>query len=223
MIVPRINRHFFSNVITGVESILNPAGYTLIICQSEERYEKEIENVETLIANRVGGILISISVETHEVKHLHKAINAHIPIVMFDRVSNKMNVNKVENDDEAGSYETAIHLIEQGYKDFLWMGGPRTSSIYRNRFNGYKKALEENNIDLNKMKCFEATPVLQVAYNYMKELIDNKNIPEVVFATSDYMAMGVLQACQDNGVKVPEDIAVTGYSNEPLQNLYTQN
>lgn len=219
MIVPRINRHFFSNVITGVESILNPAGYTLIICQSEEKYEKEIENVETLIANRVGGILISISVETHDVKHLQKAINAHIPIVMFDRVSDKLNVNKVENDDEAGSYETAVHLIEQGYKDFLWMGGPRTSSIYRNRFNGYRKAIEENNMDINKMKCFEATPVLQVAYNFMNDLIANNDIPEVVFATSDYMAMGVLQACHDNNLRVPEDIAVTGYSNEPFAEL----
>ncbi len=219
MIVPRINRHFFSNVINGVESILNPAGYNLIICQSEERYLKEIENIETLISNRVGGILISISVETQDVKHLQKAINSHIPLVMFDRVSDLLNVNKVENDDEAGSYDTAIHLINQGYKDFLWMGGPRTSNIYKNRFNGYKKALEENNLDISKMRCFEATPVLQIAYDYMKEIITTGDIPEVVFATSDYMAMGVIQACHDSGLNIPEDIAITGYSNEPFAEL----
>lgn len=129
MIVPRINRHFFSNVITGVESVLNPAGYNLIICQSEEKLLKEIENIKTLISSRVAGILISLSIESQDVNHLQKIIDNHIPLVMFDRVSDKLQVNMVENDDVSGSYEMTLHLLEQGYRNILWMGGPGMSTF----------------------------------------------------------------------------------------------
>jgi len=219
MIVPRINRHFFSNAITGVESVLNPAGYNLIICQSEEKLSKEIDNIKTLISNRVAGILISLSVETLDVRHLQKVINSHIPFVMFDRVSDKLNVSRVENDDLSGSYEMTIHLLEKGYRNIMWMGGPRNINIYQNRFDGYKKALTEYGVDFSKQYCFEGTPTIQVALDFMRELLHANQLPEVVFATSDYMAMGVIQACQEKGLKVPDDIAVAGYANEPFAEL----
>ncbi|MCF8358473.1 MAG: LacI family transcriptional regulator [Prolixibacteraceae bacterium] len=219
MIVPRINRHFFSNVITGVESVLNPAGYNLIICQSEENYEKEVENVKTLISNRVSGILISLSIETQNIKHLQKIIKSHIPLVMFDRVNEKLNISQVINDDEAGSYEMAIHLLGQGIKDIMWMGGPRSSSIYRNRYNGYKRALEEHNIFAEEMPCFEGSPTLDSALNYMREFLKSGKCPKAIFCTSDYMAMGTIQALYEKGLNVPNDVAVTGYSNEPFAGL----
>jgi len=219
MIVPRINRHFFSNVINGVESVLNPAGYNLIICQSEEKLSKEIENIKTLVANRVGGILISLSVETQDVKHLLKVINNHIPLVMFDRVSDKLHVSMVENDDVSGSYEMTLHLLEQGYRNIMWIGGPRNVNIYRNRYEGYRKALEKYQINVSEMLSFEGTPTLQVALDYMRDFLNSNNLPEVIFATSDYMAMGVIQACQEKGIVVPSEIAVAGYSNEPFAEL----
>jgi DNA-binding LacI/PurR family transcriptional regulator len=219
MVVPRINRHFFSNAINGVESVLNPAGYNLIICQSEEKLSKEIENIKTLISNRVGGILISLSVETQDVKHLQKVINNHIPLVMFDRVSDKLNINRVENDDVSGSYEMTLHLLEQGYRNIMWMGGPRNINIYQNRYEGYMKALSEYGVDISKQFCFEGTPTIQVAVDFMREFLNNNQLPEVIFATSDYMAMGVIQACQEKGLIIPDDIAVAGYANEPFAEL----
>jgi LacI family transcriptional regulator len=219
MIVPRINRHFFSNVITGVESVLNPAGYNLIICQSEENYLKEVENVKTLISNRVSGILISLSIETHNTRHLQKIINNHIPLVMFDRVSNKLNISQVVNDDEAGAYELVKHLLEQGYKDIMWMGGPRTSSIYQNRYNGYKRALEECNIAVEKMPCFEGNPTLAAALEHMRGFLKRLKCPDAIFCTSDYMALGTIQSLRERGLHVPKDVAVAGYSNEPFAEL----
>jgi LacI family transcriptional regulator len=216
MIVPRINRHFFSNVITGVESILNPNGYTLIICQSDETIEKERQNIKTLIANRVDGILISTSIETTQTIHLEKALNMHIPLVMFDRVSDELEVNKVVNDDESGSYDLTRHLIDQGYKSIMWIGGPRTSSIYRNRFKGFQRALAENNIDSSKMPLFEGKNDLPAAKDFISEFVKVNKLPDAIFAASDMMALGVIQALNTAGKIIPDDVAVAGYSNEPF-------
>lgn len=219
MIVPRINRHFFSNVITGVESVLNPAGFNLIICQSDESYQREKENIKTLITSRVAGILVSLSIETKDVNHLEKVLNNHIPLVLFDRITDQLNVSKVDNDDKYGAYELTKHLLNQGYQTFMWIGGPRNSIIYKNRYNGYKKALKEYKLSDSKFDCFEGTPSLDAAEQFMQQYIKEKKLPDVIFAASDYMAMGVIQALQANGVKVPEDVAVAGYSNEPFASL----
>jgi len=216
MIVPRINRHFFSNVITGVESVLNPNGYNLIICQSDETIVKEKQNIKTLLASRVAGILISTSIETVQTKHLEKALNMNIPLVMFDRVSDELDVNKVENDDESGSYDMTCHLLSQGYKTIMWIGGPRTSSIYRNRYKGYKKALVEHNLDESGMPLFEGNNDLPAAKEFMTKYMETKQLPDAIFAASDLMALGVIQALENAGKKVPDDVAVAGYSNEPF-------
>lgn len=219
MIVPRINRHFFSNVITGVESVLNPAGYCLLICQSDEKLEKEKENIKTFISSRVDGVLISLSVETKSVSHLEKLIERRIPLVLFDRISDQIDVHKVENDDVSGSYDLTIHLLEQGYKTFMWLGGPRTSNIYRNRYEGYRKALVEHGIDPEKMEIFEGKPTLDVALNFMNEYLKNNRLPDMIFSASDYMAMGAMQAIEEHGLKIPQDVAISGYSNEPFAAL----
>jgi LacI family transcriptional regulator len=138
---------------------------------------------------------------------------------MFDRVSDKLHVNMVENDDITGAYEMSMHLLEQGYRNIMWMGGPRNVNIYRNRYEGYRRALEKYGIDVSKMYCFEGTPTLQVALDFMRDFLNNNQLPEVIFATSDYMAMGVIQACQEKGLIIPDDIAVAGYSNEPFAEL----
>jgi LacI family transcriptional regulator len=219
LIVPRINRHFFSNVITGVESVLNPAGYNLIMCQSEENIKKETENIKTLVASRVDGIIISISLETNSITHLQKVVNNNIPLVMFDRVSDQMNVSKVENDDESGSYDLTNHLLDQGCKTIMWMGGPRSSNISRNLFSGYTKSLKNSNIDPDKQLFFESSPTLLDAYGHTQKMIAQNTIPDAIFAASDYMAMGVIKALQESGLKVPQDVAVAGYSNEPFAAL----
>lgn len=219
MIVPRVNRHFFSNIITGVESVLNPAGYNLIICQSEEKYEKEIENINTLISSRVSGLLISISLETKKYKHIQKAINSNIAVVMYDRIVDHLNVCTVENDDTSGSYDLTRHLIEQGYRKMMWVGGSRALNTYKNRYAGYYKALNEIGIDAEQMPIFEGNISLEDAYNYLNSYMENQELPEVIYAASDYMAMGVIKALQEKGLKIPEDIAVSGYSNEPFAAL----
>jgi LacI family transcriptional regulator len=219
MIVPRINRHFFSNVITGVESILNPAGYNLIICQSEESIEKEKMNINTLIANRVSGILISLSLESTKYDHIKHAIRNNIPVVLYDRICDELDVCKVENDDVSGSFELTKHLIDQGYRKMMWIGGTRQLNTYTNRFAGYSNALAEIGIDAEKLPIFEGSISLETAYEFMKTYLDENPLPEVIVSASDYMAMGAIVAIQEKGLRIPEDIAISGYSNEPFAGL----
>jgi LacI family transcriptional regulator len=220
LIVPRINRHFFSNVITGVESILNPAGYNLIMCQSEEKLSKEVENIKTLMTSRVDGIIISLSLETSNVKHLQKVVANNIPLVMFDRTDDQLDVNRVENDDISGSYDMTHHLLGQGYNSIMWMGGPRSMNIYRNRYQGYLKALLEAGLEAVEQEYLETMPVLSEAYRYVHQFVsENKRLPQAIFAASDYMAVGAIQALQELGYSVPGDVAVAGYSNEPFAEL----
>lgn len=219
MIVPRVNRHFFSNVITGVESVLNPAGYNLIICQSEESIEKEKININTLIASRVSGILISLSLETTKYDHIKRAIKMGIPVVLYDRVCDELDVCKVENDDFSGSYDLTKHLIEQGYKKMMWIGGSRKFNTYTNRYQGYRKALSEIGLEADNMPIFEGSISLETSYDFFKTFIENNQLPEVIFSASDYMAMGAILALQEKGLKIPGDIAISGYSNEPFAAL----
>lgn len=220
LIVPRINRHFFSNVITGVESVLNPAGYNLIMCQSEEKLQKEMENIKTLVASRVDGIIISLSIETNQTRHLQKVLGSHIPLVMFDRIDDSLQVSRVENDDESGSYDLTRHLLDQGYSKIMWMGGPRNLNIYKNRYEGYRRALAEAGLVPEEQEYLETVPVLLEAYQYMLNFIEQKKaLPDAIFAASDYMAMGAIKALQEAGYHVPDDVAVAGYSNEPFAEL----
>jgi LacI family transcriptional regulator len=219
MIVPRVNRHFFSNIITGVESVLNPEGYNLIICQSEESEQKEINNIDTLIASRVAGILISISLETNNFDHLRKVMSHNIPLVMFDRITDELDVCKVENDDVSGSYDVTRHLLEQGYRNMMWIGGSRRFNTYHNRFAGYRKALAEIGIDAETMPVYEGNISLETTYEFMREYLLQNPLPEVIFSASDYMAMGAMMAIQEKGLKIPDDVAISGYSNEPFAAL----
>jgi len=220
LIVPRINRHFFSNVITGVESVLNPAGYNLIMCQSEEKLSKEIENIKTLMASRVDGIIISLSLETNHIKHLQKVVANNIPLVMFDRTDDQLEVNRVENDDISGSYDLTRHLLDQGYRSIMWMGGPRNMNIYRNRYQGYLRAILEAGMQADEQEYLETMPVLTEAYHFIHQLANSKKrMPGAIFAASDYMAVGAIKALQELGYSVPGDIAVAGYSNEPFAEL----
>ncbi|MFA9392164.1 MAG: LacI family DNA-binding transcriptional regulator [Prolixibacteraceae bacterium] len=219
MIVPRVNRHFFSNIITGVESVLNPAGYNLIICQSEENFQKEIQNINTLIASRVAGIIISISLGTSQFDHIRKALSNNISVVMYDRVTEELEVSKVENDDVSGSYDMTRHLLDEGYRRMMWIGGSRNFNTYRNRFDGYQKALKEIGLDGETFPIFEGSITLETAYDFMKKYLETEHLPEAIFSASDYMAMGAIQAIQEKGLKIPDDVAISGYSNEPFANL----
>ncbi|MBT29113.1 MAG: LacI family transcriptional regulator [Thalassobius sp.] len=214
VIIPEIVHHFFSSVISGIMEAANAAGYRVMICQSMEMYSKEVEDVEALFSSRVDGILISLANETANIDHLRKMKNYGLPIVSFDKVCYDMKDHSmVIIDDFEGAYNVIEHLIDAGYDRIAHLHGPLNPITSQNRLNAYLKALKDHNIPKNEdyiVGCDKVTQ--QEGYEITKQLINMPNRPNAVFAVTDLVAIGAMVAIKEAGLRIPEDIAVVGFS-----------
>lgn len=218
MIVPRINRHFFSNAISGVEDILNPAGYNLVICQSTENEEKEQKAVQTLLQNQVGGILISLSVETNNYDHLNSIISSGTPLVQFDRVNHSIDSPIVINNNFEGAYLATEYLIKQGYKNIGHFGGNHKIVTYSDRYNGYIKAMKTHNMSINNDLIKFDTITKETGSTELINFFKNNKI-DALFCSSDYAALGAIEALNKMRIDIPSEFGIIGFANEPFTNL----
>lgn len=219
VIVPRINRSFFSNIIHGIECIATDNGFSIIICQTNETYEQEVVSVETLIRNQVDGVLMSLSATTKMLDHIQHIQARGIPIIQFDRVDMLIKGSKVINDDANASYCLVKHLIEQGYKNIMHFAGPLNLNIYKHRLNGYKQALEEAGIAIRKEFILKNVITKKEGYKACKRIFQDSNLnqkPDAIFAASDFSALGSFIALKEMGICIPEEVGVAGYANEPF-------
>ncbi|UZR94832.1 LacI family DNA-binding transcriptional regulator [Chondrinema litorale] len=215
VIIPEIVHHFFSSVISGIMETANTAGYRVMICQSMEMYSKEVEDVEALFSSRVDGILISLANETSNFDHLRKIKNYGLPVVSFDKVCYEIKDHSmVIIDDFEGAYNIIEHLINAGYDKIAHFHGPLNPITSQNRLNAYLKALKDHNIPKNEdyiIGCDKVTQ--QEGYEFTKQLINMPNRPNAIFAVTDLVAIGAMVAIKEAGLRIPEDIAVVGFSN----------
>lgn len=217
IIVPRINRQFFSNVISGAESVLNEAGYNVLICQTQERYEKEVYAIDTLLWNQVAGILISHSIETSDTSHLCKALNSNVRLVQFDRVFYNIPDVKVVNDNYHGAYTATKHLIDNGYTRIGTLAGYMTSAQYRERLEGYKRALQDAGMAVDESLIFENTILRETGYERAKEALDLGC--DAMYSAGDFSALGAIDAAKEKGLRIPEDFGIVGTANEDFTEL----
>lgn len=218
MIVPRINRHFFSNVISGVEEILNPAGYTLVICQSGESFVKEQKAVNMLLANQVGGIIISLSVQTKSFEHLENMMKRGIPLVQFDRVNSDIRCSKILNDNFNGAYLATRHLIKSGYKRIGHLAGSQSLTAYQERYRGYIKAMEEEGFKLGNSLVYNDVLTREAGRDTILKALKNERA-DALFCSGDYSALGVLDGLKEMNINVPNDFGIVGFANEPFSEL----
>jgi LacI family transcriptional regulator len=219
VIVPRINRSFFSNAISGIESITNPAGYTLMICQSNEDLSTEEKALQSLLNNRVDGIIMSISANTRNGLHIQKAIDEGIHVVQFDRVCKELPVSKVVNDNFDGAYRLTKHLLSKGYKKIYHFSGPLHINVYQERFAGYEKAMQEAGISLTKEMHYENVLTRVQGGELALDLEKQKKMPEAILCTSDFSALGALIALRDLNNGASSEVEIVGFGNEPFTEL----
>ena len=212
VIIPEIIHHFFSSVISGIEDVFYQENYNIIICQSQESYEREIKNVQTLLSSHIDGILMSISKETKKLDHIKNIQEIGLPLVFFDRIAEEIETDKVIVDDFGGGYLATEHLINIGCKRIAHLYGPLNLLIGKNRFNGYKKALEDHNMSLNpELTVF--CDSYEKALNETRKLLQLSYPPDGIFAVNDITAMGAMKTIKDMGFRVPEDVSIVGFTN----------
>ena len=216
VIVPRTNSNFFSSVIEHMENVLNKAGYNIIITQSNESFEKECRNIDTLLFTQVDGIIASMANETVDLSHYEKIKSKGIPLILFDRGENDLNVDYIGIDDYESSHMIIEHLVSKGCKRIAHIGGYRRTRIFNNRIRGYIDAIKKNNLPHDNELLIESSLTLEDGRLKMLELLALDNPPDAVYVASDYAALGALQILQEKKINVPKDICLVGFGNEPF-------
>lgn len=218
LIIPEIVHHFFSSVISGIEEIAIEEGYNVMIFQSNESYTREVLNTQGLYANRVDGLLVSLAKETKNYEHFRNLQKHEVPIVFFDRICEGLKTDRIIVDDYGGAFEAVEHLIHSGYKKILHLSGSRDLLIGRNRINGYKDALEDNGIDIDE-NLIVPCDNYETAMKITGDIIDKHPDINAIFAVNDYTAIGAMRAVKRKGKKIPEDIAIMGFTNDISSSL----
>ena len=220
VVVPRVNQNFFSNVISGLEEVTYKNGYNLVICQSNESHEREVQCVEALVNQHVSCIVISISVEHHNSDHLKNALSQGIQLIQFDRVAPELETFKVINDNEQGAMDAVSHMINQGYQRIALLEGPQNLAIFRQRKAGYLRALEQHQLPVAEELIIKNAWTKELGAKATRKLLSIAKPPDAVFAsTSDFSALGVLEVATGLGFKVPDALGICGYSNEAFSEI----
>nr|MUH38749.1 LacI family transcriptional regulator [Zobellia laminariae] len=216
VIVPRTNSNFFSSVVQNMEEVLNKAGYNIIITQSNESYKKECDSIDTLLFTQVDGIIASMANETTDLDYYEKIKSRGIPLILFDRGENDLNVDYIGIDDYASSHMIVEHLVEQGCKRIAHIGGYQRTRIFNNRIRGYKDAIEKHGLPLDSELLLESSLTQEDGRLKMEQLLSLKTRPDAVYIAGDYAALGALQVLKENTIDVPNEIALVGFGNEPF-------
>jgi LacI family transcriptional regulator len=214
IIVPSVDRSFFSSVVRGIEEIANKAKYNVMVCQHYDSYEKEVQNINALLNAQVDGIIVSFSKETDDFSHFMKVKEKGIPLIMFDRGNSDLEVSHVVVDDYFGSYKAVEHLIQQGCRRIAHFTNFKMISIYKDRLRGYREALEAYGLPYDRNLVVESNLQLNDGRTSMEQLLKLPELPDAVFSASALSTLGAMQVLKENGYKVPDDIALVAFTNE---------
>lgn len=219
MIVPELSNPFFSIAISGVEDIAYSRGYHVMIYQSHESYERECMDTRHIATRRADGLVVSVASQTSDYQHFVELQEKNIPVVFFDRIAEDIQTHKVLVNDYQGAFDATAHLIAHGCRRIAHIAGPMSLSISRNRLNGYLDALRQHGLSPREewiVSCeYSQVEGTERAY----QLMALRERPDGIFAASDRIALGVHWALRQLGYRIPQDVALVGFSNLPISSL----
>lgn len=215
VVIPELNHHFFSSVLDGIEQAANEAGYNILICQTGEDVQKEIQSVHTLITSRVAGILVGVTKQTANLQHLQDILDNGIKLVLYDRPCPSLKCDQVVSDDYTGAFNAVEYLIQTGKRRIMYLSSSFQLEVSRRRYQGWRDALKYYNLPITddlilecdtRSKAIVATP----------SILQQGQRPDAIFCVNDDCAAGVLHVAQILGVKIPEELSICGFSDAPL-------
>ena len=212
VIVPEIVHYFFSTVISGIEEEAFSRGYSIIVAQSKEQFEREVKICDSFIRTRVCGIIVSQAKNTKTYDHFIRIIDNELPLVFFDRICTGVNASRVVIDDYHGAFTATNYLIDSGCKRIAFCGSSMHLEIVKNRMNGYKDALRLHEMSINN-DCILECDSRELAEQQIPKIMKREDRPDAFFCIHDDTAIGVIHAVKRLGLKIPDDVSICGFTN----------
>ena len=212
VIVPQFIHYYFASILKGVEEEASRRGYRIMVAQSDDKYEREVEICKSFYANKCCGIIVSMAKNTTKYDHFQKLIDMGIPLVFYDRICTGVNASRVVVDDYMGAYTAVTHLIDTSCRKIAYYGMVQSMEIDKNRFNGYEDALRKHGLKPNPdwlRKCDNRADAEVVT----PEILAQPDHPDAFFAINDDTAIGILYSAKKMGFDVPDDISICGFTN----------
>jgi LacI family transcriptional regulator len=213
IIIPEIIHHFFATVISGIEHVANEKGYNVMVCLSDESFDKEVINMEMLANGSIDGFIMSLSKETQQKKdfhHISEVINQGMPVVMFDRVTNDILCDKVIIDDSLAALDAVQNLIDKGFKKIALITTVDYVSVGKLRTEGYLKALKNNDINIDENLILKIEDIDNCS-DAIEDLLKN-NTFDAIFAVNELFAVTAIKSAKKIGLKIPEDVSIIGFT-----------
>jgi len=216
VIIPDIETYFFSSILTGIQTVASAAGYKVMISQSKESHKTEVANTHAFMTNWVDGLMICHSKETKTFEHIKIHLKSGIPIVHFDRVCEELETSKVLLDDINGAFMVTEHLISQGCKRIVLISGPKHLYVSKKRQEGYLKALQKHDIEFDPSLICNTDLTIKSILETVDVMLENDKPVDAFFSISDIGAIKIIVHLKSKGIKIPDQICVAGFGNEPM-------
>ncbi|NDV81714.1 LacI family transcriptional regulator [Bacteroides sp. 51] len=215
VIVPEIITFYFPELIIGIQEIFNPLGYQVLICQSGESSAQERKNVEMLENQQVEGLIVSVSKESKNIDLYKRLLDDGMPIVFTNRVIEEIDAPKVVIDDKQWAYNATEMIIKHGYRRIAHLAGNLNLTITKLRLEGYRQALKDYDIPIDERLIMYVGIQQEQAKIGVRYLLSLKERPDAVFCVNDPIAIGTMLELRDKGIRVPEDMAIVGFTESP--------
>lgn len=211
VVIPEIVHHFFSSVISGIDEAAVSEGFNVMFFQSNESYEREVQNIQSILSSRADGVLISVAKGTRKFSHFKQIQENNIPLVFFDRACDEIDTDKVVVDDFEGAFNAVDYLIKTGCRRIAHFSGPQHLNISYLRKRGYISALEKNGLKVDDeliIPCDSYEEALEVTGNVMRKT----KRPDAIFTVNDMTAVGTLNVIKSMGFRIPQDVSIVGFT-----------
>lgn len=214
VMIPSTEKLFFGSVVHGIEKVINPLGFNLLLFQTNESIEYEVKGIDTFLQANVDCIIASIAKETTHYEHYAEIKKRNIPLIIFDRAEESLGVHSVTIDDYKGGYMATEHLIKKGYKHIAHIAGLQHVQIFKDRFRGYRDALLANKMKYDENMVYYGKNSIESGGEGMLHLLTSNKKIDAIFCVEDFTALGAIQVLKEKRIKIPKEMGVIGFANE---------
>jgi DNA-binding LacI/PurR family transcriptional regulator len=219
VVIPSFMIHFYSTAICGIHEVASQAGYNVMVCQNNESYDQEVNNVNSLIKSKVDGILISLSKHTSDFEHIRRICRNDFPVVLFNRASDSLNMPMVTVDDYQGAYRATEYLIQRGCSKIAHISGPSKVKLSKDRETGYRDCLRDHSLPIRESLILESDFSIESGKIGANVLMSMPTKPDAIFCVCDAVAFGAMMVLKKRQIRIPQEVSIIGFTDEPVAEL----